>query len=162
MQKRIVFFVSDRTGLTTQAVGESLLTQFEGIEVKHVFFPFVDSVEKAAEVAELITEVGQMSGLRPVVFCTIMDDQIREVIKKTDSFVLDYFEQFIGPLEEELGMLSSHVVVKHLPALQSVSSLHSFSSQPVIKKNEKQKIMIIKNIKSFFFIHIHLLEGAGG
>jgi [pyruvate, water dikinase]-phosphate phosphotransferase / [pyruvate, water dikinase] kinase len=110
MEKRVVFYVSDRTGLTTQAVGESLLTQFEGVEVKPCHFPYIDTLQKAQEVAELITETRMHSGVRPLVFCTLMDDQIREVIKHTDSFVMDYFDDLIGPLEEELGLLSSHVV----------------------------------------------------
>jgi len=110
MKQRVAFFVSDRTGLTTQAVGESLLTQFEGLEVKRAFLPYVDTIKKAKEVTKLINDAGKMSGVRPLVFCTLMDDQVREVIKESDAFVLDYFDQFIGPLEEELGMLSSHVV----------------------------------------------------
>jgi len=110
MQARPVFFVSDRTGLTTQAVGDSLLTQFEGITVKRVFLPYIDNIRKAKHVVERINEAAKISHIRPLVFCTLMDDQIREVIKASDGFVLDYFDQFVGPLEEELGMLSSHVV----------------------------------------------------
>jgi len=110
MQARVVFFVSDRTGLTTQAVGDSLLTQFEGIDIKRAFLPYVDNIRKAKQVVELINDAAHVSGIRPLVFCTLTDDQIREVIKASEGFVLDCFDQFIGPLEEELGMLSSHVM----------------------------------------------------
>ena len=45
--KRMAFFVSDRTGLTVETYGRSLLAQFPGIEFEHKLMPFVDNVEKA-------------------------------------------------------------------------------------------------------------------
>ena len=47
--KRTVFFVSDGTGLTVEALGHSLMTQFEDIEFKQIRIPFLDNVEKAPE-----------------------------------------------------------------------------------------------------------------
>ena len=47
--KRTVFFVSDGTGLTVEALGHSLMTQFEDIEFKQIRIPFLDNVEKAQE-----------------------------------------------------------------------------------------------------------------
>ena len=46
---RTVFFVSDGTGLTVEALGHSLMTQFEDIEFKQIRIPFLDNVEKAQE-----------------------------------------------------------------------------------------------------------------
>ena len=39
--RRTVFFVSDGTGITAQMLGHSLLTQFEGVEFRHVTMPFL-------------------------------------------------------------------------------------------------------------------------
>ena len=44
---RTAFFVSDRTGITAEMLGHSLLTQFDGARIKGVTVPFIDSVEKA-------------------------------------------------------------------------------------------------------------------
>ena len=44
--RRTVFFISDRTGITAEVLGNSLLSQFEGIEFQRLTIPFVDSVEK--------------------------------------------------------------------------------------------------------------------
>ena len=46
-QKRSAFFISDRTGITAEMLGHSLLTQFEMVAFNEVTLPFVDSVEKA-------------------------------------------------------------------------------------------------------------------
>ena len=51
---RPVFCVSDGTGITAEALGHSLLTQFEGIEFQQIVEPFVDSVEKARECVDRI------------------------------------------------------------------------------------------------------------
>ena len=40
---RTVFFVSDGTGLTAEALGHSLLTQFDGVEFTPAVMPFIDS-----------------------------------------------------------------------------------------------------------------------
>src|SRR3989344_5821805 len=45
--QRTVFFVSDRTGITAELLGKTLLTQFPGIEFRKRSYPFVDTVEKA-------------------------------------------------------------------------------------------------------------------
>ena len=44
---RTVFFISDRTGITAEMLGNSLLTQFEDIRFRRITIPFVDSAEKA-------------------------------------------------------------------------------------------------------------------
>ena len=47
MSKRTAFFVSDRTGITAEMLGHSLLTQFDRVEFNEITLPFVDHVEKA-------------------------------------------------------------------------------------------------------------------
>ena len=43
-QRRTVFFVSDGTGITAQMLGNSLLTQFEGLEFEQVTLPFINAL----------------------------------------------------------------------------------------------------------------------
>ena len=38
-----LFFVSDGTGLTAEALGHSLMTQFEDVEFKQIRIPFLDN-----------------------------------------------------------------------------------------------------------------------
>ncbi|HET7135113.1 MAG TPA: kinase/pyrophosphorylase, partial [Casimicrobiaceae bacterium] len=48
-ERRTVFFISDRTGITAEMLGNSLLTQFEDLNFHRVTIPFVDSAEKVAD-----------------------------------------------------------------------------------------------------------------
>ncbi|HEX9397544.1 MAG TPA: pyruvate, water dikinase regulatory protein [Burkholderiales bacterium] len=109
-QHRTVFFVSDGTGITVQMLGQSLLTQFEGVEFRQVTLPFIDSVEKAAEcVARISAEAVNGNG-KPVVFSTLVNQEVRQALRRADALFLDFFETFIDPLEAGLGIKSSHTV----------------------------------------------------
>ena len=110
--RRRVFFISDRTGITVEALGSSLLTQFEGIDFVRVTMPFIDSVAKAADVVEQVNNAHRNTGKRPLVFSSLVNDKVREVINGVDGLVLDVFERFIIPLEAELGQKSTHSVGK--------------------------------------------------
>ena len=111
-QRRRVFFVSDRTGITVEALGSSLLTQFGDIDFLRVTLPFIDSIPKAIQVVAQVNEAHRESGQRPLVFSSIVDDLVRAEINKCDALVLDVFERFIVPLENELGTKSLHAVGK--------------------------------------------------
>jgi len=109
-QRRRVFFVSDRTGLTVEALGSSLLTQFGDVDFLRVTLPFIDSIPKAIQVVAQVNEAHRDSGQRPLVFSSIVDDEVRMEINKATGLVLDVFERFIVPLENELQVKSSHAV----------------------------------------------------
>lgn len=110
--KRKVFFISDRTGITAEMFGQSLLSQFENAEFDETTIPFIDTTEKAEEACRLIKNAEQESQLRPIVFDTIVTPEIRQVIQASGALVLDFFHTFIGPLETELGETSGFRVGK--------------------------------------------------
>ena len=108
-QRRTVFFVSDGTGITAQMLGHSLLTQFEGVEFNQVTLPFVDSAEKAEECLARIKGEGGNGG-KPIVFSTLVNNDVRAVVRRADALFIDFFESFIDPLEAGLGVKSSHTI----------------------------------------------------
>jgi regulator of PEP synthase PpsR (kinase-PPPase family) len=107
MARRTVFFVSDQTGVTAETMGHSLLTQFEGLEFRQVTLPFISSADKAEEAARKINATGVADGLRPVVFSTLVKEELRSIVKRSDGLFLDFFDAFLGPLEGELQVKSS-------------------------------------------------------
>ncbi len=108
--KRTAFFVSDRTGITAEMLGHSLLTQFDGVRFNEVTLPFVDSVDKAQEVVNQINLQGADDGVRPIVISTLARTEIAQVIGQAKALFLDCFEIFISPLERELGLRASHAI----------------------------------------------------
>lgn len=103
-----MFIVSDRTGITAETLGHSLLTQFDTVEFNVVTVPFLNTPDKAHALVERIAEVRERSGLAPLVFSTLVNDELRAIVAGAQGVVLDFFDAFIGPLERELGVSSSH------------------------------------------------------
>jgi len=109
-RRRTAFFVSDGTGITAEMLGHSLLTQFEGIEFNQVTVPFVDSTAKAEACVVRVNEAARAGTHRPLVFTTLVNSEVRDVLRKADALLLDFFEVFLGPLEGELGEQSTHTI----------------------------------------------------
>src|ERR1700729_1014681 len=108
--KRTVFFVSDQTGITAETMGHSLMTQFDGIEFRQVTVPFISTVDKAIEAVRKIDLVGKQEGVRPIVFSTLVQEDVRNVVRGSTGFFLDFFDAFLAPLENELKTQSSHAM----------------------------------------------------
>lgn len=108
--RRTVFYLSDRTGITVETLGHSLLTQFDGFQWRKVSIPFLDSEEKAQETADQINMMAALDGCRPLVFSTLINPQIRQYIEHADCAIYDFFDSFIGSMEKELGKPSSHAI----------------------------------------------------
>lgn len=108
--KRTVFFVSDGTGITAETLGHSLLAQFPDLKVRQVRAPFVDSIDKAVQCRAQIDEAAQQDGVRPLVFSTLVRGGTVDALREANAVFVDLFETFIGPLEEELGLKSTHTV----------------------------------------------------
>ena len=108
--RRTAFFISDRTGITVEMLGNSLLTQFDDVEFRRVTLPFVDNLDKAREVLNQIESARLASGLRPLIFTSLMQDSLRAELAKANGMVLDVVDRFIVPLEAELGVKSAHAI----------------------------------------------------
>ncbi len=107
--RRTVFFLSDRTGITAEMLGGSLLTQFEDFAFHRVTIPFVDTPERVDEAIAQVNETAAREGRRPIVISSIVDEAMSARIRgEADALMLDFFQVFIQPLEAELGARSSH------------------------------------------------------
>lgn len=119
---RTVYFLSDRTGITAETLGHSLLTQFDGINWRRSSIPFLDSVEKAAEAAERINQAALREGQRPLVFSTLVNEDVREVIRQANCVFYDFFGTFIDSMEKELNQHSAHAVGRSYDMRANTSS----------------------------------------
>ena len=102
--KRTVFFVSESTGITAEALGHSLLSQFEGVDFERVYMPFINTELRAKALLDLIQEAADRDGARPIIFSTMLDDQVRGVIRSGTGYFLELFEIFMEPISRELGI----------------------------------------------------------
>ncbi len=104
-----VFIVSDGTGITAETFAHSILSQFDQ-KFRHVRVPFVDSPDKAYLTVQKINDAAQLEGRRPIVFTTLVDSESNEIVKRSNALVLDMFQRFVEPLEQELQLKSTHAM----------------------------------------------------
>lgn len=102
-----VFFISDRTGITAETLGLSLISQFENIQFSHITLPFIDSIEKAYSAKKRIEEASENG--RPLVFATIINPDIHAILQQNSAYYIDFFKSFIPKLENELKTSAAHI-----------------------------------------------------
>ena len=107
---RTLFIISDGTGITAETLGHSLLSQFKDITFRQIRIPFVTSPELVQECLDRIAEVRLKDGVRPIVVSTLIDPTLAQMLCSNNALVLNLFEAFISPLEEELGTKASHAL----------------------------------------------------
>ena len=106
---RIVFIVSDGTGITAENFSQSILAQFEA-SFKHIRIPFVDSVDKAHDAVSSINQAANKYGVQPIIFTTLVNAELNTIVSKANGLILDMFQTFVAPLEAALGMKSTHAM----------------------------------------------------
>ncbi len=111
-KNRIVFFISDRTGITAEALGGSLLSQFEGLNFTKIHLSFIDTLDKAHGAVKKVNSASLEAGEPALVFSTQINSEFRVMISKSNCVFFDFFETFISKMERSLDLKSSHTAGK--------------------------------------------------
>jgi len=106
--ERSVFYISDGTAITAEVLGHAVMSQFP-VAMNSVTLPFVENVQRAQAVKGQINAIYQKSGIRPLVFFSIVTPDVREIIMQSDGFCQDIVQSLVAPLQEELGMAPAPV-----------------------------------------------------
>ena len=102
MKERAVYFLSDQTGVTAEALGHSLISQFTGQNFRQMTLPFIDCEDKAHEAVRTINAASNEDSLKPIVFSTLVKPELRAIVKNAEGLHLDIFDAFLEPLATEL------------------------------------------------------------
>ncbi|MFH7767093.1 pyruvate, water dikinase regulatory protein [Acinetobacter sp. BSP-28] len=108
--KRSVFFISDGTAITAETLGHSLLAQFPHVDFDIHIIPYISSEEAAMNVVAEINKRADQDGQQPLVFDTLVDPYVRDIINTANAVNLDVFEGLIGKLSEVLGTAPTTLV----------------------------------------------------
>ncbi|AWL11820.1 Putative phosphoenolpyruvate synthase regulatory protein [Saliniradius amylolyticus] len=100
---RSAFYISDGTAITSEVFGHALLSLFP-TEFNHITIPFVETEEQARQVCKEISDNFKQTGERPLVFYTIVNSDVREVISGSEGINYNFLDQFVAPLEKILGL----------------------------------------------------------
>ncbi len=108
--ERSVFFVSDGTGITAETLGHSILAQFNSVDWHQHTLPFIQNADDARVAVDNINQQAIEDGDKPVVFSTLVSAELRAIIATCNALVLDMFSVFLDPLEQSLGIRSTHQI----------------------------------------------------
>ncbi|QWA13624.1 kinase/pyrophosphorylase [Sodalis ligni] len=101
--ERSVFFISDGTAITAEVVGHAVLSQFP-VTTNSYTLPFVETESRAIAVSEQINAIYKQSGIRPLVFYSIVSPVVRTIVEASDGFCQDVVQALVAPLQQELGL----------------------------------------------------------
>lgn len=103
---RTAYYISDGTAITSEVFGHALLSLFP-MEFKHKTIPFIESVEHAKQVLTEIAKSYEQSGEQPLVFYTLVNVEIRDIIDSSVGINYNFLNQYVTELENVLGVSSS-------------------------------------------------------
>ncbi|WP_028358081.1 posphoenolpyruvate synthetase regulatory kinase/phosphorylase PpsR [Brackiella oedipodis] len=106
-----VFIVSDGTGITAETFSHSVLSQFtHKFSFNQERAPFVSSAPKALEIAKRINEAAATSKHKPIVFSTVVQEDVVNIIRGTDCNFMDIFGVCVKQLEDILEVKSDPAI----------------------------------------------------
>ncbi|GAB4344715.1 MAG: pyruvate, water dikinase regulatory protein [Desulfobulbaceae bacterium] len=122
-----VYYVSGSTGLLAEDFGKALLCQFQEISFNEEKIPFIKSQADARKALQHILE--RSGGVRPLVFCTIMDPRIKKVFDSPEVEFFDIFGNILDRLEDCLESKALRVpgysrTVDELAMAKLVEAIH--------------------------------------
>ncbi len=130
IMKRTVYFVSESTGITAEALGNSLISQFDSIDFEQVYMPFINTADRAAALTERMQEAAERDGARPICFATMMNTEIRTILQGGNCFYVELLDCFIDPLAAELGVRPyrkaglSHAITKRRSYTKRIEAIN--------------------------------------
>lgn len=102
--RRSVFFVSESTGITAETLGHSLLSQYDGLSFETSYQPYINTPQRALELAERFGQLTAEDGHRPIVFATMVDREVSEILRGSSCYYIEVFDAFMDGLSGELGL----------------------------------------------------------
>src|SRR5437764_226567 len=72
--------------------------------------PRADFLAAGRERVDVVEVEAANANGQPVVFSTLVNQDVRAVIRRANALFVDFFETFIDPLEAGLGVKSSHTI----------------------------------------------------
>lgn len=119
-----LFFISDGTGITAEAVGHSLLTQFPNLNYQAKTRPFVKNETQLQDIVVELQEIRQL-GEKTLVFSTLINHEFRQRLQRDCDAYYDLFETFTGQFAKDFGMEST----KQIGLSHSLSNKQQYQSR---------------------------------
>lgn len=102
-----VFFIAGGTGISAETLGNLMLAQFPGLTFTRRKIPFIITAEQATTVLAQIDGAASET-VTPLVFSTVSDGEIRQVLQGTKAAFIDLFGSHLDTVERVLHVNATH------------------------------------------------------
>ena len=82
---RHVFYISDGTAITAEVLGHAVMSQFP-VTISSITLPFVENESRARAVKDQIDAIYHQTGVRPLVFYSIVLPEILPYLEKQGAY----------------------------------------------------------------------------
>ena len=103
IQSRDVFYVSDGTAITCETLGHVVLGQFP-LNTNEKTFPFVESEAKLADLLKEIELSYQDTGVKPLVFFSIVIPEIKQKLLTAPAFSYDVLASIFQQVKDDIQL----------------------------------------------------------
>ncbi|CAM3084099.1 MULTISPECIES: posphoenolpyruvate synthetase regulatory kinase/phosphorylase PpsR [Vibrio] len=103
IQSRDVFYVSDGTAITCETLGHVVLGQFP-LNTNEKTFPFVESEDKLADLLKEIELSYQDTGVKPLVFFSIVIPEIKQKLLTAPAFSYDVLASIVQQVKDDIQL----------------------------------------------------------
>ncbi|NRB67058.1 MAG: kinase/pyrophosphorylase [Vibrio sp.] len=103
IQSRDVFYVSDGTAITCETLGHVVLGQFP-LNTNEKTFPFVESEDKLADLLKEIELSYQETGVKPLVFFSIVIPEIKQKLLTAPAFSYDVLASIVQQVKDDIQL----------------------------------------------------------
>lgn len=107
---RHVFYISDGTAITAEVLGHAVMSQFP-VTISSITLPFVENESRARAVKDQIDAIYHQTGVRPLVFYSIVLPEIRAIILRSEGFCQDIVQALVAPLQQEMKLIQRRLLI---------------------------------------------------
>ena len=107
-KKQVVYFVSESTGITAESLGSSLLSQFPDVSFQRHHIPFVNTRKRAEALATEIKHHYAETKLKPLVFATMADSEIDQIISQSPCHYYELFTRLVSKIADDINVTPTH------------------------------------------------------
>lgn len=100
MSPQKIIYISDGTGITAETLGTSLLSQFKSRAFVTERYPYIDDIDKAQELSEKLIVDNRDAETKPILFASLVDENIRKPFNNPLFHFFDLFGEFIPKLSQ--------------------------------------------------------------
>lgn len=110
---REVFFLSNRTAITVENLGHSIMAQFPDHDYQFHTLPYIDNMVRLEHAIHMIEMAVARAGSPPIVFSTLLNPELNQRLHQIEALIIDPLEHFLPLISDYLHVSPQYALETH-------------------------------------------------